>query len=484
MNGSLHTGLHRSVRLERGATREQRAPRVVKHFHRRGLWGAWKNQRRARNEFAILAALSEAGHAVPRPFALRTPADAPREREVVMEWIPGSRPLSEVLEQVPRSGRSPQLAASVGQLLAELHASGLDSTDLHTGNFLVDAQQRLWAIDFHAARLAKRFHAARIVRDLVRLCAGMRERTSARFRARALRAWWLTTERRHATTDLDLQQLLGERWRLALEIERQARGVRRSVVAARSARFLRASRSCRPFQLPARGDQAQLLGFARPDATPAELAQLSQAVQQLTGDTQTAPAKAEELIEFELATPRRLLVALGSTRATRRAWTNAARLAEHGIACARPFACWTDRRRGVCVLELPEGSQCVEDPWASAASAAALGALWGRLADRGLSITGLHGAAVWQRDGVLHAGVVAELEDLLARPGSSRIHPAQDLHSPLSVAQGLASTLPRDGARAFMSAWRCEQGAGLWNQFSAAPPRPAVPPDPAHGAQA
>ena len=441
MDSSLHEGLTRSVRVERRAGAE---PVVVKRFAPRGAFGGWKSGQRARREYEILAALASAGRPVPRPVALRA-ADAGQGFEVVMEWIDGARTLAALLAERPELGRDGALARELGRLVAELHAAGLDHPDLHAENVLVDAAGKLYAIDFHAARLRASLGRGELERALATFAAGLRETTSARFRARALRAWW-----RHVGAERSAP--LGERWRLAVALESEARALRRSVVLERGERWLRESRSCR-VRADVAGD-ARRRAFARAELGDVEVARaLAAARAAEASDPPLAKAAGPEGRALETgraqAGGRELIFARGPEGLVRSIWLGAARLEEHAVPAARPLAAVLGRP-ALAVLELPRGAAPVADAWSEPALATALGRLWGRLFDRGLAPPGLSSAVLWRAQGA--AGLALGLAPALVDVDESPAAGAQ-------LARELGGTLPENG-EAFLAAWLGEQGAG------------------------
>ena len=122
---------------------------VIKRFHHPHL-GAWRDRSRARAEHRALALLHAAGLRVPAPLGVeRTPAGW----TVRMEHVEGAVSLGSLLHgDEPPPGGWPRLMARLGRLLAGLHGAGVEHTDLHAGNVLVDPLGRAWLIDFHGAR--------------------------------------------------------------------------------------------------------------------------------------------------------------------------------------------------------------------------------------------------------------------------------------------------------------------------------------------
>ncbi len=376
----LKDSLHRSVRLEIDA---HGARTVVKRFASRGLAASTLDRARAAREYRLLRELSERGLPTPRALALERVDGG---WEVRMQSIEEACPLSAFLSGERAWPCAPEvLARRLAELLAALHAAGVDHPDLHPGNVLIDGAGAVWAIDFHKARRVRRVRPATAWRDLASLAAGVRESTSPRWRARFLCGWLRSappelargaTERAGAST--------GE---LALALERRAREVRRAHVERRRARWLRASSSCRAVERNWRG-------FERADARePAEFDAL-------------APASS-------LASDPGALVLEGlQPREARELWCAAARLAEHGLPALRPRA-FSQRPRVWLWLEAAEPGRACRAPAdvRGARALHSLGRLCAQLADRGLRVVAGRWPVLWRSArGDLRLAAVASLE--------------------------------------------------------------------------
>ncbi len=322
----------RSVRLEqRGGTQV-----IVKRFeHVRALARAFDGAR-ARREYEILKLLFDRGLPVPRPLRV---SRVGRAHEVELEWIEGARSLREMLADGERL--SAHLARQLGALLAGLQRAGVDHPDLHAGNVLVTEVGRAIAIDFDKARLRARLGSAKVVRDLVSLCAGLRESTSPRWRAVALAAWRRASE-----------SLPGETWKIpgADALELLARERRRHVVLGRERRWTRAGSAV----VPLTGAR----GFARSEL----------------GATWTASAVAGEA-------PQDHWVRVdGTAKEVLALWRSMARLEEHAIAALRCQVLLTGK--GGCAWFALEGPR-------HRAGARLRGEFLGGLLDRGLWCDGI-----------------------------------------------------------------------------------------------
>lgn len=332
---------------------------VVKRFHHPDPVARLFDHARAVDELDVLRELSRRGLAVPAPIEVRHEDGA---WEIVTEWIQGAVSLEDVL-----SGRSPwpappeALARSLGRLLAEAHALGLDHPDLHPGNVLVRGEvhagrvrSRAWLVDLRRARLRETLATEVLLRDLAHVAAGARETVSERFRARFLSAYL-------RTLPAALAGALPPRLELAERIEIDARLARRAHVERQRLRWTRSSSVCRPFR--ERGER----GF-----------------RSIRDETESYDSRtsSESLVRVDGLPWSEL----------REVWYAAARLTEHALASARPVEIVrTPEPRAV--LALPAGAR----PLAAAADrhASALGLLLGGLRDRGLSIEPLRPEALF-----------------------------------------------------------------------------------------
>ena len=283
---------------------------VVKRFSSGGLAGATLDRARAAREHRMLSALHGSGVLVPRPLALERSGDA---WEVRMEWIEGSVTLADVLAKRASWPAGPERAArGLGELLARLHAAGVDHPDLHPGNALLGADGRCWAIDFHKARRVHRLGRRRVLRDLVSLTASVRETTRPEFRARAFLAWIRALP--------DSLKPPGSPAELAREIETAARHHRVAVVRKRRARWTRHGTACVAVD-------ERFRGFVRRGIAPEAAGELDRAARERPPGLGCAASESGELLVTGL-----------SERDCKRAWLAAARLEEHGLACSAPIA--------------------------------------------------------------------------------------------------------------------------------------------------
>jgi len=310
---------------------------VVKRYHAASALRRPRDRGRARREQRVLARLHAAGLPVPEPLGIRRRDGC---WELSCAWIPDAVSLHDLVDgRLPWPRPRAELAAALGRLLARLHTAGLDHGDLHPGNVLIDAGGRPWLVDCAKARLRRRLGAPLLVRDLVRLAAGVREHLSARFRARFLVAWL-------RALSPELCARLPARAPLVEGVERLARERRRSVAARNRARWRRASGVCRLVQ-----DGGARALEAREPLRPDEI-------------VIRRPATLEQWADSGLA------------------W-------DHRLPCARPLRFPLDPRSAA-TFALPAGSRPLDGTGAEGARARRIhlgaGALLGALRDRGLAL--------------------------------------------------------------------------------------------------
>lgn len=375
----------RSVRREPGAGEARAA--VVKRFQRGGPLAAWHDRARARREFEMLRWLTVRGVSVPEPLGLERTAGG---WEVRMRAIDGAR----TLEQVWRAGEAREggpgnaCARGLGRLIAALHDSGVAHPDPHPGNVLVDSLGRLFALDFHKARRA-RWSAARLAAQWSALEATARELLPRPLRARVLAAY-----RRALSASLRAlfdRVLAGDG---LTRIEAAGRALRRATVERRRLRWTRASSSCRV--CPADG----ALVWCRRELDDGLLS----AVRARAG----ALAPSESIIAAQARHGELRVLRDGTWRELAPIWYAAARLEEHGLAAARPFAACT-RPRPWIALELPRGARALA-PGRLGDRAGAWGALAGAFWQRGLRLPAPTRAEFFELEGALVLGPLPRLE--------------------------------------------------------------------------
>jgi tRNA A-37 threonylcarbamoyl transferase component Bud32 len=364
----------RSVRLEARASDSQ-APRIVKRFRSQGPFAAARDRARAEREIELLRELHGLGLSVPRPIEL-----VARDGgwEVAMEFLAGAAPFSAILEARAAWPADPgAVARELGALCARLAAAGVDHPDLHPGNALVDDRGRAFAIDFHKARRVSRLSAARLESQLVRLAAGARERTSRRFRARFLWAWWkaLPPELRPAASELP---------QLARRVEVRGRRERAAAVEHRRPRWTRDGTAVRAVRT-ARGH-----GFERADREPGLTRALEMDVAQRSGDNEPL------LLASPFDARARVLILRGSWRDVSQPWYAAGRLEEHALPAARALAACKGPRAWA-AFELPNEGR-MASTWndlREPQSASSLGELAALFHDRGVVPASFAPASFW-----------------------------------------------------------------------------------------
>ncbi len=128
---------------------------ALRHYRRGGLFGklvkdnywfsGWETTRSAQ-EFQLLQTLSEAGVNVPKPIAARAVRTGlTYQADLLSQRIPNAKDLVGILQQQPVSA---EMYQKIGQEIAKMHNLGVNHTDLNIHNILLDADQKVWIIDF------------------------------------------------------------------------------------------------------------------------------------------------------------------------------------------------------------------------------------------------------------------------------------------------------------------------------------------------
>ena len=133
---------------------------VLRHFVRGGLVGkfvhdryVWQGEDATRSfaEWRMLFKMVEAGLRVPRPAAARYVRHGMfYTADLITVRIPEVRPLSTV---VAESARGPDFWSGLGAGIHAFHAAGVYHADMNAYNLQIDAQDRLWMLDFDKGRL-------------------------------------------------------------------------------------------------------------------------------------------------------------------------------------------------------------------------------------------------------------------------------------------------------------------------------------------
>jgi len=139
----------------------------------------WRGIARVRSfaEFRLLRELKKHGLPVPAPLAacyLRTRLSY--RAWIVLEWLPDTQSLAARTGDALAAGdAAPALWGAVGTVIARFHRAGLDHADLNAHNILLDAQGKLWLIDFDRSRLRipdtgwRQRNLARLRRSLLKI---------------------------------------------------------------------------------------------------------------------------------------------------------------------------------------------------------------------------------------------------------------------------------------------------------------------------
>ncbi len=128
---------------------------VLRHYRRGGLvarfnpdryWGRRVASSRAMAEFSLLRWMVARGLPVPRPLAARRAGGAWRYRaDILVEWLPNTRNLAQVLDERPASAAE---WAAIGRSIRRMHDEQVCHTDLNCHNLLLDSHESAWIVDF------------------------------------------------------------------------------------------------------------------------------------------------------------------------------------------------------------------------------------------------------------------------------------------------------------------------------------------------
>ena len=163
---------------------------VLRHYRRGGLIGKliadrylWTGAEhtRAFRELNLLMHLRQQGLPVPVPVAARYQRQGLLYRaDLITAVVPHSRTLAACLID----GTLPlTLWQEVGVTIARFHAAGVQHADLNANNILIDAQQKVWLLDFDRGRLraAQRDWTNAVLARLLRSLNKLRERKGLQF---------------------------------------------------------------------------------------------------------------------------------------------------------------------------------------------------------------------------------------------------------------------------------------------------------------
>ena len=128
---------------------------VLRHYQRGGLIARisrdryiWQGESRTRcfAEYRVMSALHARGLSVPAPLAAGYWRDGLTYRAALLtQRIPDVRSLAARLGDAP--------VAAIGRAIADMHRAGAWHADLNAYNILIDANDRVWLIDFDRSTL-------------------------------------------------------------------------------------------------------------------------------------------------------------------------------------------------------------------------------------------------------------------------------------------------------------------------------------------
>lgn len=155
---------------------------VLRHYWRGGqaaklsrdsyLWLGTERSRPFR-EWRLLAALQQRGLPVPRPAAARVERTGPLlyRGDILVEYLPDTRTLAELAARQPLPAT---LWGRIGATIFRFHRAGAWHADLNASNILIDAQERVFLIDWDRGQLRRptsgwrRANLARLARSLAK----------------------------------------------------------------------------------------------------------------------------------------------------------------------------------------------------------------------------------------------------------------------------------------------------------------------------
>ena len=149
---------------------------VLRHYRRGGLAARfardqylWQGVERARSfaEFSLLQTMRAMDLPVPRPLAALVRRKGLIYRAaLITERIHQARPLSACPESA--------LWMEAGRTIAKMHHAGIWHADLNVFNVLIDAQNKVWLIDFDRGRHLK-MHSGLRTENIARLLRSVRK---------------------------------------------------------------------------------------------------------------------------------------------------------------------------------------------------------------------------------------------------------------------------------------------------------------------
>ena len=286
---------------------------------------------------------------------------------LTMDRVSNGRPLTRVLET---ESAPSDLAEQLGRLIAQLVHLGMLHGDLHLDNLVVDAESKVWLVDFGQARTRDKRILLANREDLLALLGSLRELTDPDLRARLVATYVEFVGAESAGCALD-------------ELELAARRTRRHAVLGNLARWTRESGVAREISVAGR---SEILARRAPNAAST------------------------------------LLVESGD--GAMRAWLTAARLFEHRVPTLAPVRLLVKPKLAA-EFELPAGVLPLSEVRAETtdeALAESMDSLTGKLHDRGLQLDNLREADLFVDEAgelFLHPRVHLEELDLHAAPPQS-----------------------------------------------------------------
>ena len=128
---------------------------VLRHYRRGGMLGRLNkdlylrttlNRSRGYQELSLLAQMQSLKLPVPKPVAARfVPSVVMYRADILIEEIPSSKTVFDALRD---DSLDAEAWGSLGETIARFHANGIDHTDLHIRNILLDQNSKFWLIDF------------------------------------------------------------------------------------------------------------------------------------------------------------------------------------------------------------------------------------------------------------------------------------------------------------------------------------------------
>lgn len=128
---------------------------VLRHYWRGGWIGRYisdsfffqrLNRCRSFAEYELLQQMLDDELPVPRPIAARVRKHGLiYQSDILIERIPDAQDLVQILTQ---RSIAPDLWQKIGQVIAQFHQAGVFHADLNAHNILLDADNKVWLIDF------------------------------------------------------------------------------------------------------------------------------------------------------------------------------------------------------------------------------------------------------------------------------------------------------------------------------------------------